>query len=132
MLLSKSAEYGIQAVLHIAVHEKDGPVLMRQIADEWEMPLNYVHKTLAQLTRVGILNSTRGVGGGYVLAKPPDEITCLEIVEGVEGPLKEGPRPRKRAKTAYRSKQKYIAFRQDIFRSVRSGLAKTTIKQLMS
>lgn len=132
MLLSKSAEYGIQAVLSITCHQKNGPILAREIADEWGLPVKYLNKILLQLRRIGILKGTRGVGGGYVLAKLPGEITCLEIVEAIEGPLEKTPKSGKRTKTANRSKQKYIAFRRDMLRYVRTRLGKTTIKQLIS
>ena len=132
MLLSKTAEYGIQAVLSVAVHEKSGPAPGREIADEWGMPPTYTNKILSQLRRVGILSSTRGVGGGFVLAKAPQDITCLEIAEAIDGPLDEERFGLDAARPMDRVKRKYIALRKDMFRYARSQLGKTTIKQLMS
>ena len=87
MIISGSAEYGLIAVVHIAQNCKDGPVLAGRISKEYNISLTYLLKVLQQLVKANILRSRRGPHGGFSLARPAEEITMLEIIEAVDGPM---------------------------------------------
>lgn len=78
-MLSQTAEYALRTVLHIA---GDGPAPHRVegLAAALGIPRNYLSKTLHQLARVGVLDSTRGPGGGFRLARPPHRIRLIDVV----------------------------------------------------
>jgi len=88
MKISRSAGYGMVAVGYIAQRQKEGAVLASQISKEYNIPMEYLLKILQQLVRAEILRSKRGPRGGFSMARPPKEITMLEIIEAVTGPLK--------------------------------------------
>lgn len=80
MQLSQTAEYALRAVLAIAKEANGRAVGAARIAEELGIPANYLSKTLHQLARAGILESTRGKLGGFRLARPGARITLLEVV----------------------------------------------------
>lgn len=79
-MLSQTAEYALRAVLTLAV-EPGGQLGAAQLADRLDVPRNYLSKTLHQLARAGILESTRGKTGGFRLGRNPDRITLLDVVQ---------------------------------------------------
>jgi len=87
MKLSRSAGYGLVAAAYVAQKCKTGPVLASRIADDYGIPLEYLLKIMQQLVRINVFRSKRGPRGGFVLARPASEITMLEIIEAVDGPL---------------------------------------------
>lgn len=87
MKISRSAGYGMVAVGFIAENGKDGTVLASTISKMYNIPMEYLLKILQQLVRAEILRSKRGPKGGFSMARPPEEITMLEIIEAVGGPL---------------------------------------------
>ncbi|MBK9068080.1 MAG: Rrf2 family transcriptional regulator [Gemmatimonadetes bacterium] len=80
MVLSQTAEYALRAVLTIAEEPGGQPVGAYRLADALGIPQNYLSKTLHQLARAGILDSTRGKLGGFRLARDPREIPLVEVV----------------------------------------------------
>ena len=87
MKTGRSTEYGMIAVCHIAQHYKDGPVMAQKVAREYDIPLEYLLKILQQLVRANVLRSKRGPRGGFFLARESTEITILQIIEAVDGPI---------------------------------------------
>jgi len=87
MKISRSAGYGLLAVGYIAQHRDKKIILSNTISEKYDIPLEYLLKIMQQLVRVGVLRSKRGPRGGFSLAKSPNKITMLEIVEAVEGPI---------------------------------------------
>jgi Rrf2 family protein len=85
MKLTRKGEYGILGVTYIAQQEKD-IVYTREIAESWELPESFLAKIFQRLSKNGILNSYKGVRGGFSLAKSPKEITLKEILDIVQGP----------------------------------------------
>jgi Rrf2 family protein len=85
--MSRSAGYALAAVGYIAQNDKDGAVLSAKISDGYGIPLEYLLKILQQLVRANVLRSKRGPHGGFFLARRTDDITLLQIVEAVDGPL---------------------------------------------
>lgn len=65
----------------------EGPVPIGELARRREIPVQFLEQLFATLRRAGLLRSQRGVKGGYAFARPPAQITVLEVVELLEGPL---------------------------------------------
>lgn len=87
MKISRSTGYALVAVGYIAQHYKEGAVLAARISKEYNIPLEYLLKILQQLVRANVLRSKRGPRGGFFLAHPAENITLLQIIEAVDGPL---------------------------------------------
>jgi Rrf2 family protein len=89
--VSTRGDYASRALLSLALHsEEGGPTSVRDIADRTGLPQPYLEQILLALKGAGLVRSKRGVGGGYVLARPADEITLGQIVSAVEGPIVAG------------------------------------------
>lgn len=86
-LLSKKAKYGIKALQRLAAGWPHGPVLIADLARQERLPLKFLESILLALKRAGILASKKGRGGGYTLARPPEEITLGEVIRLLDGPL---------------------------------------------
>lgn len=84
MRITTWAEYGVICTLHLARRPDEGPVTGREIAAREKLPGDYIEQILLRLRRAGIVQSTRGAKGGYVLARPSSEITVREIVSAAE------------------------------------------------
>ncbi len=78
---------GLHAMVGVA--RRDEPTSTAQIATELRASEAHLSKVLQQLVRVGLLTSKRGPSGGYTLAKPPTEISLLDVYEALEGPLRQ-------------------------------------------
>ena len=87
MRVSTAAELGIRGMAYLAQNYQNGPVPMAIVCREQDLPRQYMLKIFAALSRAGFLRTTRGKGGGFVLAHPPADISILDIIEAVEGPL---------------------------------------------
>jgi Rrf2 family protein len=85
MKLSSTKRYAIQAILHLADASAHRAVPCGELARAGGMPERHLLQILATLVSHGILRSSRGSGGGYVLARPPEDISLLEIIETVDG-----------------------------------------------
>ena len=85
--LGRKGDYSVRAVLDLARHHGDRRKA-REIAGEMDIPLRYLTQILAMLVQHGLLDALAGPSGGYTLARPPEEITLLEVVEAAEGPIK--------------------------------------------
>lgn len=85
MLVSRSCEYGMQAVLYLAEQRVGTYTLIRDIANEKKIPFHFLGKILQNLSKNGILVSYKGPSGGFTLAKPLHEITLLQVVEAIDG-----------------------------------------------
>jgi len=87
MKLSTRARYGTRALLDLALHNEEGPVLLRDIAQRQQISPPYLGHLLTPLVAAGIIRSTRGARGGVWLAKSPQEIKLSEVVRLLEGPI---------------------------------------------
>jgi Rrf2 family protein len=85
MIFSTTATHAMRALAVLAADEGDGAVLGRDLATRIGVPSHYLAKVLAVLARGGLLTASRGARGGYRLARAPEQITLLEIVEPFEG-----------------------------------------------
>lgn len=88
MKVSTRGDYASRALLSLALHtEREGPTSVRDIAERTGLPQPYLEQILLALKGAGLVRSKRGVGGGYVLARTPADITLGEIVSAVDGPI---------------------------------------------
>ena len=86
--VSTRGDYACRALLSLALREDEtGPTSVRDIAERTALPQPYLEQILLALKGAGLVRSKRGVGGGYVLARPPEEILLSEIVSAVDGPI---------------------------------------------
>ena len=91
MKVSTRGDYASRALLSLALHaEASGPTSVRDIAERTGLPQPYLEQILLALKGAGLVRSKRGVGGGYVLARDPSEITLGQIVSAVDGPIAVG------------------------------------------
>ena len=87
MRVSTRGDYASRALLSLALHGGDTPVSVRDIAARTGLPQPYLEQILLALKGAGLVRSKRGVGGGYVLARSPEDITLGAIVSAVDGPI---------------------------------------------
>ncbi len=85
MKLSTKGRYGTRALLELALHRGDGPVLLKDIASRQQISLSYLEHLISPLIAGGILRSTKGPRGGISLAKAPEEIKLSEVIQLLEG-----------------------------------------------
>lgn len=87
MKLSTKARYGLRAITEIAKSYGGAPAKRKKIAEKQGLSDSYLENLLIVLKNIRIIETTRGSNGGYVLCRAPSEISVLEIVEALEGPL---------------------------------------------
>jgi Rrf2 family iron-sulfur cluster assembly transcriptional regulator len=87
MRVSTRGDYACRALLSLALHEGDVPTSVRDIAERTGLPQPYLEQILLALKGAGLVRSKRGVGGGYVLARAPENLTLGQIVAAVDGPI---------------------------------------------
>jgi Rrf2 family iron-sulfur cluster assembly transcriptional regulator len=91
MRVSSKGDYACRALLSLALHQSNpGPTSVRDIAERTAIPQPYLEQILLALKGAGLVRSKRGVGGGYVLARPASEIRISEILSAVDGPISLG------------------------------------------
>ena len=89
--VSTRGDYASRALLSLALHaDEGGPTSVRDIAERTGLPQPYLEQILLALKGAGLVRSKRGVGGGYVLARSPEEISLSDIVSAVDGPIVAG------------------------------------------
>jgi len=91
--LSAKARYGLQAAYDLALHAGDGPRQIREVAAEQGIPQHFLEQVLVQLKRASLVRSYRGSHGGYALARDAAQISVLEVLTCLEGPLEFGTGP---------------------------------------
>ncbi|MCF6460041.1 RrF2 family transcriptional regulator [Clostridium sp. Cult3] len=87
MKLSTRGRYGLKAMYQLALHYGEGPIPLKSIADAQNLSENYLEQLVSSLRKEGFLNSVRGAQGGYMLARPPSDITVGSILRTLEGNL---------------------------------------------
>lgn len=86
MKLSTRGQYALHAMIFLASKADEGPQSLKTIADDG-LPEQYLEQLLGQLRRDGLVSSVRGASGGYLVAKPPKDITVGDILRSTEGPV---------------------------------------------
>jgi Rrf2 family transcriptional regulator, cysteine metabolism repressor len=87
MDLSSRGRYATRALLDLAFHHGEGPVQCHDIAARQQIPVKYLEQILLSLKRFGFVQSRKGPGGGYFLARAPEAITLGEVVRAMDGPV---------------------------------------------
>jgi Rrf2 family protein len=87
MKLSRTVTYALRATLQLAQSDSSAPVPCSRLASQGDMPERFLLQILRSLVTHGILRSTRGVEGGYVLVRPSREISLLDVIEAIDGPM---------------------------------------------
>ena len=87
MKLSRTVAYALQATLQLAEADSSTPIPCSRLAAKGEMPERFLLQVLRSLVTHGILRSTRGVDGGYTLIRSGNEISLLDIIEAIDGPM---------------------------------------------
>jgi Rrf2 family cysteine metabolism transcriptional repressor len=85
--ITTKSPYALQALAELGRSAGDTPVPIGELARRRDIPVQFLEQLFATLRRAGVLKSQRGVKGGYTFARPPAEITVLEVVELLEGPV---------------------------------------------
>lgn len=91
MRLSTVGRYALRAMVDLAQHQGQGPVLRKDIAQRQEISSDYLAQLFARLRRAGLVESILGPGGGYILAKSPSEIRAGDVLRAVDESLNPAP-----------------------------------------
>lgn len=83
-IIRRNTDYGIRALVHLALHPHK-EATAAEIAEEQEVPLEYLHKILQKLTHGDFVNTHRGAHGGFFLARDPEDINLLDVIETMQG-----------------------------------------------
>ncbi len=86
-LIKSDTDYALRMLVNLALRNDAGPVTAAVLVDGQNVPVDFAYKILQKLRRAKILNSFKGVNGGFVLAKKPEEISLADIIEAVQGRL---------------------------------------------
>ncbi len=87
MQITRQADYAMRAVAYLANLGPDRRAATSQIAEEQQIPPSFLAKIVSQLSVAGLLQTSRGARGGVSLARSPEEISFLEVVEAIDGPI---------------------------------------------
>ncbi|MGO9115547.1 MAG: RrF2 family transcriptional regulator [Thermoguttaceae bacterium] len=130
MQLSQSATYALQALLQLAESGEGVLITRGKLAANGKMPERFLLEILHDLVKRGMLRSTRGGGGGFALARRPEDITLLDMIEAVDGPL---PAGLPNGNTMPEPLRNWLqANLEQVTESTRTGLAGITLKQLLA
>jgi len=87
MQITRQADYALRAMLYLAQLEPAQRAATSQIADKQRIPPSFLAKIISQLSIAGLIHTSRGARGGVTLAREPREISLLEVVESIDGPI---------------------------------------------
>jgi Rrf2 family protein len=87
MQITRQADYALRAVIYLARLGPEERAATSQIAQVQQIPPSFLAKIVSQLSVAGLLQTSRGARGGVSLAKPPENITLLDVVEAIDGPI---------------------------------------------
>lgn len=85
--ISRKIDYGLRAMIYLASIPADSVVPFREIGRQMDVPEDFLAKILKTLVDQGLVRSTRGPHGGYALARPSTDVSFLDVIEAVEGPI---------------------------------------------
>jgi Rrf2 family protein len=87
VIFTTKAEYGVRLLIQLGLLGGEAPVSLKSVAEAERLPLAYLERIAALLKKAGLVSSTRGAHGGYVLARPAEEITMDRVVLALEGAI---------------------------------------------
>jgi Rrf2 family protein len=85
--LSKKADYALIAMKHLALKSGRASTSAREIAEQYDIPIELMAKVLQRLVRTGLLVSTQGTRGGYLLGRPSSAISVADVIQAIDGPF---------------------------------------------
>lgn len=85
--LSKKADYGLIAVKHLAMHRNEHACSANEVAEEYGISVTLMAKVLQRLAKQGLVVAKHGSSGGYQLAKDPGQISALDVISAIDGPV---------------------------------------------
>ncbi len=88
MKLTRASSYALHAAAYMAQQKKESPIASHKIAEQRGIPERFLLKVLKPLVSARVLHSIKGPNGGYRLARAPADISVLEIIEAVDGPIR--------------------------------------------
>ncbi|HEY0297999.1 MAG TPA: Rrf2 family transcriptional regulator [Arachidicoccus sp.] len=86
-MLSKKTQYAFKALMYLSQQKDKGPILIAEISRKKKIPLKFLENILLEMKKEGILDSKKGKGGGYFLAKDPGKIVLAEVMRLIDGPI---------------------------------------------
>ncbi len=135
MRVSTRGDYASRALLSLALHgEQDQPVSVRELADRTGLPQPYLEQILLALKSAGLVRSRRGVGGGYFLARRPEEISLADVVAAADGPIVAGDfgEPHADGACNHEGKCVLLAVWADVGNHMRDHLASYTLADMVA
>lgn len=87
MQITRAGEYGVLGLMHLARQIPGQRAMIDDVSRNERIPKSFLAKIFQNLARAGLVRSIRGSGGGFALARPPAEISVLEIIEAIEGKI---------------------------------------------
>ena len=132
--VSTRGDYAARALLSLALHGEGAPTSVRDIAERTGLPQPYLEQILLALKGAGLVRSKRGVGGGYVLARHPGEITLGQIVSAVDGPIVAGDfgEPHQNGACDHEGQCVLLAVWADVGHQMRSHLDSFTLADMVT
>jgi Rrf2 family protein len=88
MQITRQADYAVRAVLYLSRMGNNQRAATSTVAQEQRIPPSFLAKIISQLSIAGLLHTSRGARGGVTLAREPKEITLLEVIEAIDGPIR--------------------------------------------
>lgn len=87
MQITHQADYAIRTMVYLASQDPNQRIATSQIAKDYKIPPSFLTKIVSQLAIAGLLRTSRGARGGVSLARPPEEISILDVLEAIDGPV---------------------------------------------
>jgi Rrf2 family nitric oxide-sensitive transcriptional repressor len=90
MILSHKTDFALRTLMYLAGQDREEPgrkIPTREIAEAFQLSMNHLVKIIHELSQLGYISTTRGPGGGILLARNPEDIRIGEVIEAIEGPL---------------------------------------------
>ena len=87
MQITRQADYALRAVIYLSRLKPEERAATSQIAEDQQIPPSFLAEIVSQLSVAGLLQTSRGARGGVSLARPPEDITVLDVVEAIDGPI---------------------------------------------
>ena len=128
MKLTRASSYALATLAYLAREKPDAPVTSHDVAQAEGIPDRFLLKVLRSLVSVGILRSLKGPNGGYRLVRAPKDVTLLEVIEAVDGPLRAVAEPV--GKQGASVDKRLQAVCDEVLALVRERLAKATLAEL--
>lgn len=87
MQITKQADYAVRAIMYLSEHGNGRRMPTNKIAEEQKLPSSFLAKIISQLSIAGVVQTSRGAKGGVALSRPAAEISLLDVVEAIDGPI---------------------------------------------